>query len=82
MLNVERIYLNEYDTIQELKDDVRDYMEFYNYKRFHETLEYKKPMSVYREGLEVNSKNYKALQQIVVKELNFRGSCLDIWGGI
>ena len=62
---VERIYLNEYDTIQELKDDVRDYMEFYNYKRFHETLEYKKPMSVYREDLEVNSKNYKTLQQIV-----------------
>ncbi len=63
---VESIYLNEYDTIQELKDDVRgDYMEFYNNKRLHETLEYKKPMSVYLEDLEVNSKNYKTLQQIV-----------------
>ena len=40
-------------------------MEFYNYKRFHETLEYKKPMSVYREDLEVNSKNYTTLQQVV-----------------
>ena len=40
---VERIYLNEYNSIKELKDDVRDYMEFYNYRRFHETLDYKKP---------------------------------------
>ncbi len=43
---VERIYLNEYNTIKELKEDVRDYMQFYNYRRFHETLEYKKPMNV------------------------------------
>ncbi len=62
---VERIYLNEYNTIQELKDDVRDYMEFYNYKRFHETLNYKKPMNVYYEDLESNHKNYKTLHQIV-----------------
>jgi putative transposase len=51
---VERIYLNEYNTIQALKDDVRDYIEFYNHKRFHETLEYKKPMSVYFESLKSN----------------------------
>ena len=38
---VERIYLNKYDIIQELKDDVRDYMGFYNNRRFNETLEHK-----------------------------------------
>ncbi len=42
---VERIYLNQYNTIKELKEDVSDYMDFYNYRRFHETLEYKKPMT-------------------------------------
>ena len=44
---VERIYLNEYNTIKELKEDMKDYMKFYNHKRFHESLKYEKPMVVY-----------------------------------
>jgi len=55
---VERIYLNEYNTIKELKEDVSDYMEFYNYKRFHESLKYKKPMNVYFDSLQINDENY------------------------
>ncbi len=51
---VERIYLNQYNTIKELKEDVINYMQFYNYRRFHETLEYKKPMNVYFESLKIN----------------------------
>ena len=35
---VEKIYLNEYERVSVLKSDVNDYMEFYNYRRFHETL--------------------------------------------
>lgn len=59
----ERIYLNEYNTIQELKEDVKDYIEFYNHRRFHETLAYQKPMAVYYESLMVNNKNYANLMQ-------------------
>ncbi len=55
---VERIYLNQYNTIKELKEDIIDYMQFYNYRRFHETLEYKKPMNVYFESLKINNENY------------------------
>jgi len=55
---VERIYLNQYNTIKELKEDLSDYMEFYNYRRFHETLEYKKPMNIYFESLQINNENY------------------------
>ena len=33
-------------------------MEFYNYRRFHETLNYKKPMNVYYESLKINDENY------------------------
>jgi len=51
----ERIYLNEYESIKELKDDVGDYINFYNKKRFHETLNYKKPLDVYYENLEKNN---------------------------
>jgi len=55
---VERIYLNQYNTIKELKEDIIDYMQFYNYRRFHETLDYKKPMNVYFESLKKNNENY------------------------
>ena len=55
---VERIYLNQYNTLKELKEDMIDYMDFYNYRRFHETLNYKKPMNVYYESLHVNDENY------------------------
>ncbi|MBL4759810.1 MAG: transposase [Mariprofundaceae bacterium] len=48
----ERIYLNEYASIAELQEDVDDYIDFYNHRRFHETLEYKKPMNTYHESIE------------------------------
>lgn len=43
----ENIYLQEYKTIRELKNGVNEYIEFYNYRRFHQTLKYKKPMDIY-----------------------------------
>ena len=55
---VEKIYLNEYERVSTLKSDVSDYMEFYNYRRFHETLKYKKPMNVYFNSLKINEENY------------------------
>ena len=62
---VERIYLNQYNTIKELKEDVIDYMQFYNYRRFHETLDYKKPMNVYFESLKINNQNYNIEEKSV-----------------
>ena len=50
----ERIYLNEYETINDLQEDVDDYIKFYNDERLHETLKYKKPMNVYREVIEAD----------------------------
>jgi putative transposase len=51
---VERIYLNAYQSIGELITDVDDYIEFYNHRRFHETLDYKKPMDVCQESIKLN----------------------------
>lgn len=62
---VERIYLNQYNTIKELKKDILDYMEFYNYRRFHETLDYKKPMDVYFESLKINKENFNTKEKNV-----------------
>ena len=48
----ECIYLNEYHTIAQLQKDVDEYIDFYNNRRFHQTLDYKKPMDVYQAGIE------------------------------
>ena len=62
---VEKIYLNEYFKISTLKNDVFDYMEFYNHRRFHETLKYKKPMNVYLESIKINNEDYANIEQSV-----------------
>ena len=56
----ERIYLNAHQSIGELTTDVGDYIEFYNHRRFHETLDYKKPMNVYQESIKLNQNKKKA----------------------
>jgi putative transposase len=62
----ERIYLNEYFSIKELTEDVADYIEFYNHRRFHETLNYQKPMAFYLENLKVNDVDYMNLSENVI----------------
>ena len=53
----EDIYLHEYKSISELKAGVREYVEFYNHRRFHQTLDYQKPMNVYLNSTERGCKN-------------------------
>lgn len=48
----ERIYLNEYRGLPDLRLDVSDYIDFYNNRRFHESINYKKPMTFYWENLD------------------------------
>jgi putative transposase len=48
----EEFYLNDYDNMRELKEAIRDYIEFYNYRRWHQSLGYKRPAEVYNGGLE------------------------------
>jgi len=62
---VEKIYLNEYFKISTLKNDVKDYIKFYNHRRFHETLNYKKPMNVYWDSIKINDENYGKINKSV-----------------
>ena len=62
---VEKIYLNEYDNISTLKEDIKEYIHFYNHKRFHESLAYKKPMKVYYESLNLNGEDYTKINESV-----------------
>ena len=50
----EKLYLNEYRSLKDLSGDVDDYIHFYNHKRFHQTLEYEKPMAVYMKSMATN----------------------------
>ncbi len=43
----EDIYLKEYDSVQSVKAGIDKYFEFYNHKRYHQSLEYKRPAEVY-----------------------------------
>lgn len=43
----ENIYLKEYESVLELKKGIKEYFEFYNYKRFHQSLDYKTPAEIY-----------------------------------
>jgi len=45
------IYINDYETIKDLKEGVKAYIYKYNFKRFHSSLDYRKPMNVYLEYL-------------------------------
>ncbi|MDX8397047.1 MAG: IS3 family transposase, partial [Mariprofundaceae bacterium] len=50
----ERFYLNQYNSmaeVKEVKEDIDNYIDFYNHKRFHETWQYKKPMKTYYKSM-------------------------------
>ena len=48
----EDFYLNQYVNIKTLKRGIRDYVEFYNTRRFHQAIDYRRPDDVYYEGQE------------------------------
>ena len=47
------IYINDYRTLKELKEGIKNYIHKYNFKRFHSSLDYKKPMNVYLESVKM-----------------------------
>ena len=43
----ENIYLKEYDSVFTLREGIKEYFEFYNFQRFHQSLDYKTPAEIY-----------------------------------
>jgi putative transposase len=39
----EKLYINEYQSVSELKILIKEYMHFYNYERIHQSLGYLTP---------------------------------------
>lgn len=46
-LKHEEIYLNDYDNVVELKKSIKNYIDFYNLQRPHQSLDYKTPAELY-----------------------------------
>ena len=46
----EEVYLKDYQTVSEARKGLTDYFHFYNYKRYHQSLDYKTPFAVYQPG--------------------------------
>ena len=46
-INYEKVYLKDYDSPKEARQSIGAYMESYNYKRFHQSLNYKTPANIY-----------------------------------
>lgn len=43
----EEFYLNDYDDTQALREAIAAYVEFYNHKRWHQSLDYRRPAELY-----------------------------------
>jgi len=63
-LKYELVYLNEYNSISEIKKSVKDYMHYYNNVRKHSSFDYQKLVDVYDQRKEYY--NDKRLSPIVV----------------
>ena len=46
-LKQNNIYISDYQTIKELKEGIKAFIHKYNFKRFHSSLSYQKPMNIY-----------------------------------
>lgn len=49
----EEVYLNEYADVWEAEESLRQYFEFYNYHRPHQSLKYQTPFEVYQKGRKI-----------------------------
>jgi putative transposase len=49
-LKYEHIFLNEYSSMQELFDAIKRFIDHYNSKRYHQSLDYKTPNQVWQEN--------------------------------
>lgn len=43
----EKVYLNDFETVKEAYFGLKDYFEFYNHRRLHQSLDYRTPAEVY-----------------------------------
>ena len=58
----EDIYLHSYQNISEVKEGLREYFRFYNYERFHQSLDNKTPWQIYLQNERVSEYTMASLK--------------------
>ncbi|BFL71271.1 hypothetical protein MOXK23_21660 (plasmid) [Moraxella sp. K23] len=53
------LYLRQFDTVSQARAGLKDYFEFYNYERLHQSLDYHTPAQVYLNNSSVNPVFYQ-----------------------
>lgn len=66
-LKYEEVYLNDYPNIETALHRLKEYFEFYNRERSHQSLRYSTPEAVYRQSEELNPKHQSLSNAVVVK---------------
>ena len=49
-LKYEEVYLKDYESVKEAQAGIGRYFRFYNQERLHQSLDYRTPAAIYREG--------------------------------
>jgi putative transposase len=62
-IKYEELYINEYKNVKEIKKAISEYIEFYNKRRFHETLDYLTPDKFYYQNLQKDKSYAVILEQ-------------------
>jgi putative transposase len=44
----EEVYLKDYQTVSDARQNLKQYFQFYNHERYHQSLDYQTPIAVYR----------------------------------
>ena len=55
----ECVYLRQFDTVSHARAGLKEYFEFYNYERLHQSLDYHTPAQVYLNNSSVNPVLYQ-----------------------
>lgn len=68
-IKYEDIYLKHYETVPQLRRGLGEYFDFYCYERFHQSLDYRTPWDVYKEGLtETEQRRWKKIRPSALKK--------------
>jgi Zn-finger nucleic acid-binding protein len=71
LLKYEDVYIKDYETVQDAKDGIRKYFEYYNDERQHQSLGYRTPAEVFFSGvLKQTDLSYSRIKPSTTK-LNF-----------
>ncbi len=58
-LKYEEVYLKSYETVQEAREGIGQWINFYNHERLHQSLGYRTPSAIYNNAKEKNNEQLK-----------------------